>query len=93
MNRHKATVLRKHIIRKFQSEGDAFNEQTKKLRVKSMDDWTLTIEDLMELDLDRPDLYFMGQIEKLASILGCSPDDSKLVAVHAYANMVKKGLV
>jgi hypothetical protein len=90
MNRHEATILHGYILRSYHTEDSFLKSLTEKLNANSIEDWALTIEELMELPSADPNYCFMRQIEKLAFLLGCSPEDSKKVALQAFADMVTK---
>ena len=91
MKKREAFILRDLIIRNFKS-APLLNELTAKLKAQSIDDWALSIEEVMALGPINPDQFYMKQIEKIALLLGCSPKDSMEIAVKAYADVVKEDL-
>ena len=90
MSREEASVLRNMIIQNFQSS-PRLHELTDKLKVKTIEEWALSVEEVMALDPSKPEQFYMNQIEKIALMLGCSPKDSMEIAVASYADMVKQG--
>lgn len=91
MKETEARTLRNLIIENFKS-APSLNQLTANLKVKTIEDWALSVEEVMELNPDKPEQFYMRQMEKIALILGCSPKDSMEIAIESYADGVKKGL-
>lgn len=91
MKKTEAKRLRGFIIEQFKS-APSLNQLTANLKVKRIEDWALSVEEVMELNPDKPEQFYMAQMEKIALILGCSPKDSMKIAIESYAHGVKKGL-
>ena len=88
MNKREANALRDCIIRQYASSDRIAGEFTTMLRNK-FGMWALSTSEIMELDLNKPELYFMAQMAKLARLMGCSESDSMLVGVKAFASNSK----
>lgn len=91
MNKHEARILRDCIINTFsQSErisGELTTTLKEKFGIKSMDDWVLSASEIMELNLDKPELYFMAQIAKIARLMGVPTQEAKMLAVGSFADI------
>lgn len=91
MNKHEATILRTCIINQYIKGkligGDFTMMLKEKFGITSVDEWALSVSEIMDLNLDKPELYFMAQIAKIARLIGCSEKDSKLLAVKAFADI------
>ena len=90
MNKHKAEILRTCIIKQYTKSkligGNFTMIMKEKFGVNSVDEWALSISEIMELKLHSPELYFMAQIAKIARLIGCTEQDAKLLAVRAFAD-------
>ena len=88
MNKHKAEILRNCIIKQYKESGliDNFTKTLDKFGIKSVEDWALSVDDIIELNLENPELYFMEQMAKIARLMGLSEQDSKSVALKAFAD-------
>ena len=91
MEKAEARILRGFIIANFKSTPSLI-QLTAKLKVKKIEDWALSVEEIMKLSAINPDQIYMRQMEKIALIFGCSPEDSIKIAIESYADGVKKGL-
>ena len=90
MKREEAEELRKFLIKQFEKSEliEKVDAIYKKLGiVVSIDDWALTVDELMALPLGDIEFQFMAQIEKLAKVFGCSPSDAQSVAIHALGSV------
>ena len=87
MDTREAAILRDHILRNFYSEEDTLRPLTELLQCHSIEEWLLTIAELSELPSGRADIAFMRQMEKISTLLGCTPEDSRKVAVQCFADM------
>ena len=89
MDKNEAEILRMHIINNYKASPrmHEFTTTLGKFGVTSIDDWALSVEEIIQFDCDKPELYFMVQIEKLAKLIGCSDMDAQSLAVRLLSDI------